>query len=218
MALVSATAFAEVAADVSVGAATNKVYRGDTLSQRGASANVDAKLTHVDTGLFAKYDGSTVEVAPRSANLRHVVDLGVEHKYANGVGVNAGYRQFLWTGGASAAGAASDLNSGEVFLGASAYGFTGEIAKTTSSSVVNPSKDSFVKVGYAHSFDAVTVKADVLRTGFSRAGTTGYGYDVGAAYAFTPKLSVGVDYTHAGKNATGAARPNQIAATLSYTL
>ena len=211
----ASVAHAELTTSVDVSAVTNKVFRGDTLSDRGLSLGADLKLEH-SSGVYGKYELDTVNITERNANARHVLETGYTHKFSDVI-ARGGIRRYMWSG-PNDEGRVSDMNFSEVFLGSSAYGFTTDLAKITSASYVNPSKDLYARFGYGRQVGPVFVSGGVSSTHYALTDTTKASADVGVTYQLARNVKIGATFDYVNNGEHGKSRPNQTSAFIKYDL
>jgi len=195
--------------EIGAGATTNKVQHGQSISARGFSANLNAS-GKTDVGIAAQYGLDTVSIVGNGATLQHTVAVSYGTTFADTVGVVAGVRERLYTGGATTV-AASTLNYGELFAGATAYGLTAEVRSE------KQSKNLGVEVGYKHSVaQNCAAHAGYEYINYGNSPTVYHGYQLGADYSIAKNLTASLDYTHAGNAISGSKLPNQVAVSVAY--
>lgn len=195
--------------EVGVGATTNKVQHGQTISERGFSTNLNV-VGKTASGIYGQYGLDTVSFTGMKVNLQHTPTIGYATSIAQTVNVNGGVRARLYTGGATTVSAKS-LDYAEAFAAANAYGANLEVRRATKS------KDVGIEASYKYQFAdncAGRVGYEYINYGTS---TTNYnGAQVGADYKFTKNLTASLDYFHTGKNSTNVKLPNQVAVSVAY--
>ena len=212
------TANAEIVVDADVSATTNLIHHGDTLSARGPSAGLGLTVKETGTGFFGKYNVNTVSVPQRNANLLHVADLGYGTSFRD-VALGGGYRYYYFTGGNSALGNPNDLNHGELFLNASAFGVSGEYNRVINANLLGGAKsDSYARVAYSRQafFKGLTPFVGLTRSHFQSTGYNGYGWDAGVDYAFNKNVNVGFTHVRASNVSSVGVRQNQNSVGITY--
>ena len=205
--------------DAVVGVTTNNVFRGQTISERGLSANAQFGVKS-DNGLFGSY---RLETAPMNASVNKVNTMNtLSAGYGQdllGAKVSGGYTYRAFTGGSSNALAkVSDLNFGEVFVRGSICGFNAEIDQTVNESV-GGMKDAYYTVGYSYKLGPYSLGANYEGKHYrnSIANSNYNGYNVVGTYDVTKNVLVSATYTHAGRDRTNVQLPSQTAVDLKYS-
>jgi hypothetical protein len=134
---ISMTATAGVVVTETVGATSNYVDRGVSLSGKEVSASAAVKAT-LDNGVFGQVQTSTVEINGANKETRATVGYGT---VVNGVTLVGGYTDRFYTGNGS------QSNFGEVFGKASARGFDVFAAQTLNHGD-RVGSNGYVRAGY----------------------------------------------------------------------
>jgi hypothetical protein len=214
--LAASSAFAgELSVTGDVGATTNEIYRGQSLSAKHPAVNsgvrADFKGGVVD--LFGGVRGSTVNVGGQRGVAR--AEFGVGMDILSGRG-EAGVRENMNFGGMS-----SDLNTREVFVRGSmplANGsLTAEYNKQIQGATFGYGKSSYTALGYSMPITGMpmTVGVSVGYAGYS-SGTKFNDITVGTSYALTPRVDLLASESIGGKNADGSAIANMTSVGIRY--
>ena len=200
---------------VTAGADTNFVFRGQTMSQRGISANAGAKLDAA--GFYVADTTHTVSFANSSTNLLNVAEVGYGAKVI-GVDFDGGYTYYAFTGGATNGVAASNANFGEAFAQASAYGVTAKYAKKVNVPVGSNSKDQYGRLSYSTKFlDKFSATAGIEQVKYQTSNVRDTNVDLTAGYDVSKNLLTYVSYVHAGNSVSGIKMANQVDVGAKYT-
>lgn len=208
--LLSCTPAPALATDFSagVGADTNFVFRGQSLSQRGVSANAGAKLGVA--GLYVADTAHTVSFANSNINLLNVAEAGYETNLGP-VAVAGGYTYYAFTGGATKGVPASDTNFGEGFAQASLYGLTAKYAKVITAPVGTTGKNEYARLSYSSpKFSGFGVTAGIEQVKYKTANVNDTNCDLTVGYDVSKNLTTFVSYVHAGNGVNGIKMANQV--------
>jgi uncharacterized protein (TIGR02001 family) len=188
-ALLAIAAFSAQAVEVTtnVGATSNYVDRGVSLSGRDLSATAGVKAVYAN-GVFGSAQASTVRIG--GANLETIATVGYGQT-VGGVDLVGGYTHRFYTGSSIA----SDRNFGEVFGKATYKGASALVAQTVTPTSFS-GNNTFVRVGYY--------------TRYSRDDVTRHtATDVTVSYQALANTKVFAGYSQGGRGEFGNRLANQ---------
>lgn len=184
-----------------LGAGSNYVDRGVSVSGKTVSANAGVKVT--EGGLFA--EAVTHTLADRS-DLATVASAGYTTSIA-GVAVTGGYTQYLYSGQARAS---TNQNFGEAFAAVSYKGVNALVAQTIDRASVS-GRDTYTRVGYtAPTFYGFTADVGTAYTHFRNAGVTRHtNTEASVSYKLLKNVTATAAYSFGGEDVKGRKLANQ---------
>lgn len=227
--LFSVSAFAQVSVTGGVGADSNFIFRGETLSDKNPSVNGGVGVSAKFDGLsvFGGLDGHSTSFAGSSAakDVRALAigEAGVGFEAKDVGAIQTGVRQYWWFGGSNAGLKPTDLNFREWFVRGQT-GVLGGVAaaeydRTVSNQTGATGHDAYWKVGYVHSVFVPQLSVGVAASWkqYDAANVTRYNNtELTAAYAVTKNLSVYALESLGGKDVANTKIGNQFAAGVKY--
>lgn len=212
-----------------VGFNTNNIYRGETISNKGPSANGDVGAV-VKFGDFLVFgNGKADSVSIPDTNLRAVA------RAEGGVGFDAwrvklqtGVRQSMYFGATTTPQKtgvgypAGDMNYREAFVRGAGNVLGGTASASYDWVISNPEggkgHNSFTTIGYDYPIYAkTTVGATLNWRGYDTANTTRYNNTgINVKYALTKQVGIYAEASLGGKRADNSEVPNLISAGLRY--
>jgi hypothetical protein len=203
-ALLAIAAFSAQAVEVTtnVGATSNYVDRGVSLSGRDLSATAGVKAVYAN-GVFGSAQASTVRIG--GANLETIATVGYGQT-VGGVDLVGGYTHRFYTGSSIA----SDRNFGEVFGKATYKGASALVAQTVTPTSFS-GNNTFVRVGYTAPLVAGLVgDIGTSYTRYSRDDVTRHtATDVTVSYQALANTKVFAGYSQGGRGEFGNRLANQ---------
>lgn len=213
---VSLIASSAMASDytASVGVVSNNVERGVSQTRDGAGVIGDFGVKF-DNGLFGKYQPATVDFGDRTS-IKHKIIAGyaLPSSLTGPVEVSVGTSTLLYTGG-SGFGNPTGRNFTEGFVKLGYAGFSADLNKTINASTLNPSKNSYYRLGYASKLTLPVVGelTGSIGTGYThyeKAGVTRHTTtEVGVSRSLTKTVALNAGYSFGGRDLVNKQIPNK---------